>query len=87
MDRAVPASAPMAWGTVLLAGLVLAASNFMVVLDMTIANVSVPHIAGGLGISSTEGTWVLTSYAVAEAIFHWAQRYGQRGVESRKRHD
>ena len=52
----------------LLAGLVLALSNFMVVLDMTIANVSVPHIAGGLGISPTEGTWVITSYAVAEAI-------------------
>jgi len=82
MDRAVPASAPMAWGTVLLAGLVLAASNFMVVLDMTIANVSVPHIAGGLGISSTEGTWVITSYAVAEAICvpltGWlARRFGE----------
>ncbi len=56
------------WGTVLLAGLVLALSNFMVVLDLTIANVSVAHIAGGLGISPTEGTWVITSYAVAEAI-------------------
>src|SRR5438477_5433686 len=82
MDRAVPASAPMAWGTVLLAGLVLAASNFMVVLDMTIANVSVPHIAGGLGISSSEGTWVITSYAVAEAICvpltGWlARRFGE----------
>ena len=51
-----------------LAGLVLALSNFMVVLDMTIANVSVPHIAGDLGISSSQGTWVITSYAVAEAI-------------------
>ena len=52
----------------MLAGLVLALSNFMVVLDTTIANVSVAHIAGGLGISSSEGTWVITSYAVAEAI-------------------
>lgn len=52
----------------LLAGAVLAVSNFMVVLDTTIANVSVAHIAGGLGISSSEGTWVITSYAVAEAI-------------------
>ena len=53
-----------------------------VVLDMTIANVSVPHIAGGLGISSTEGTWVITSYAVAEAICvpltGWlARRFGE----------
>ena len=35
---------------------------------MTIANVSVPNIAGCLGISSSQGTWVITSYAVAEAI-------------------
>ena len=55
-------------GTLILACLVLAMANFMVVLDTTIANVSVQHIAGGLGISSSEGTWVITSYAVAEAI-------------------
>ena len=62
-------SAPaMGKGTLLLACLVLAFTNFMVVLDTTIANVSVAHIAGGLGISSSEGTWVITSYAVAEAI-------------------
>jgi DHA2 family multidrug resistance protein len=52
----------------LLAGFVLALTNFMVVLDTTIANVSVPHIAGGLGVSPTQGTWVVTSYSVAEAI-------------------
>ena len=52
----------------MLSCLVLAFTNFMVVLDTTIANVSVAHIAGGLGISSSEGTWVITSYAVAEAI-------------------
>ncbi|HAF41564.1 MAG TPA: MFS transporter [Sphingobium sp.] len=51
-----------------LAGLVLAMSNFMVVLDLTIANVSVPHIAGNLGIAPDQGTWIITSYAVAEAI-------------------
>jgi len=79
---AAPAPAEMPWGTVLLAGLVLALSNFMVVLDITIANVSVPHIAGGLGISPSEGTWVITSYAVAEAICvpltGWlAKRFGE----------
>lgn len=51
-----------------LAALLLAGANFIVVLDMTIANVSVPHIAGGLAVSPNEGTYVITSYAVAEAI-------------------
>ena len=65
----------------ILAALVLAMSNFMVVLDLTIANVSVPHIAGNLGISPDQGTWIITSYAVAEAICvpltGWlAQRFG-----------
>jgi DHA2 family multidrug resistance protein len=50
------------------AGFILALSNFMVVLDLTIANVSVPHIAGNLGISLDQGTWIITSYAVAEAV-------------------
>lgn len=65
----------------MLACLVLALSNFMVVLDLTIANVSVPHIAGNLGIAPDQGTWIITSYAVAEAICvpltGWlAQRFG-----------
>src|SRR5271154_2386037 len=51
-----------------IAGGLLALANFMVVLDMTIANVSVPNIAGGLAVSPSQGTWVITSYAVAEAI-------------------
>nr|WP_121974598.1 MULTISPECIES: DHA2 family efflux MFS transporter permease subunit [Acinetobacter] len=55
-------------GMLMLAAFVLALSNFMVVLDMTIANVSVPHITGSLAVSSSQGTWVITSYAVAEAI-------------------
>lgn len=64
-DKALPA---MSKTTLVMACFVLAFTNFMVVLDTTIANVSVAHIAGGLGISSSEGTWVITSYAVAEAI-------------------
>jgi DHA2 family multidrug resistance protein len=47
---------------------VLALANFMAVLDLTIVNVAVPHIAGGLAVSPSEGTWAITSYAVAEAI-------------------
>ena len=46
----------------------LATANFLAVLDITIANVSVPNIAGNLGVSSSQGLWVITSYAVAEAI-------------------
>ena len=52
----------------LLAGIILALSNFMVVLDLTIANVSIPHIAGSMGITLEQGAWIITSYAVAEAI-------------------
>ncbi|MCA1955924.1 DHA2 family efflux MFS transporter permease subunit [Zymomonas sp.] len=51
-----------------IACIILALTNFMVVLDTTIANVSVPHIAGDLAVSNSQGTWVITSYAVAEAI-------------------
>ena len=40
---------------------VLALANFMAILDMSIANVALPHIAGSLAISPSEGTWVITS--------------------------
>jgi DHA2 family multidrug resistance protein len=46
----------------------LALATFMQVLDTTIANVSIPTIAGDLGVSTNEGTWVITSFAVANAI-------------------
>ena len=67
--------------SLLITALVLAAGNFVAVLDTTIANVSVAHIAGGLGASNSQGTWVITSYAVAEAIMvpltGWlAKRFG-----------
>lgn len=52
----------------LFATLLLAASNFMVILDTTIANVSLPHIAGSLAVSPNQGTWIITSYAIAEAV-------------------
>jgi len=59
---------PLKGGALILAGFLLAAGNFMVVLDMTIANVSVPNIAGSLAVAPNQGTWVITSYSVAEAI-------------------
>jgi MFS transporter, DHA2 family, multidrug resistance protein len=43
-------------------------ATFMELLDTSIANVSLPHIAGGLGASFDETTWVLTSYLVANAV-------------------
>ena len=43
-------------------------ATFMEVLDTSIANVSLPHIAGNLSVSQDEGTWVLTSYLVSNAI-------------------
>lgn len=52
----------------IIAGALLAIANFIIVLDMTVANVSVIHIAGELGVSIFEGTYVITSYAIAEAI-------------------
>ncbi|MFT4191407.1 MAG: DHA2 family efflux MFS transporter permease subunit, partial [Comamonas sp.] len=66
-----------AWGT-----LALSAATFMNVLDSSIANVSLPAISGDLGVSPTQGTWVITSFAVANAIAvpltGWlSQRFGQ----------
>lgn len=59
---------PLSGAKLLMGAFALALSNFVVVLDTTIANVSVPHIAGGLAVSPTQATWVITSYAVADAI-------------------
>ncbi len=65
------------WGTI-----ALSAATFMNVLDSSIANVSLPAIAGDLGVSPNQGTWVITSFAVANAIAvpltGWlSQRFGQ----------
>jgi len=50
-------------------------ATFMEVLDTSIANVALPHIAGGLGASQDEATWVLTSYLVANAVVLPASAY------------
>ncbi|MDZ5649260.1 DHA2 family efflux MFS transporter permease subunit [Nitrospirillum sp. BR 11828] len=71
MSGAVPggdAPKTLVGGQLAVAALLLAAANFLVVLDTTIANVSVPNIAGGLAVSSSQGTFVITSYSVAEAV-------------------
>lgn len=67
MSRIAPAGSfhppSVAWTTV---GLALAV--FMQVLDGTIANVALPTIAGNLGVSSSQSAWVITSFAVSNAI-------------------
>lgn len=60
---------PALHGAMLWAGaIVLAMANFLAVLNMTIANVTQPNMAGALGASTSQGTWIITAYAVAEAI-------------------
>ncbi|NAW70482.1 multidrug efflux MFS transporter permease subunit VceB [Vibrio sp. V27_P1S3P104] len=59
---------PLSGGALFVGALCLAMANFLAILDTTIANVSVSTIAGSLGTSASQGTYVITSYAVAEAI-------------------
>jgi DHA2 family multidrug resistance protein len=59
---------PLTGAKLVLAAIVLSLANFMVVLDTTISNVAMPTISGFLGVSTSEGTWIITAYAVAEAI-------------------
>lgn len=46
----------------------LSLATFIVILDTTIINVAIPHIAGAFAASANEGSWAITSYAVAEAF-------------------
>jgi DHA2 family multidrug resistance protein len=66
-----------------LIAVVVAMAAFMEVLDTSIANVALPYIAGGLGASNDQSTWVLTSYLAANAIIlpisGWlAVRFGRK---------
>ena len=79
--NAATESAPMQGGQLALTSIALALGTFMQVLDTTIANVSIPTITGNLGASANQGTWVITSFAVANGISvpltGWLmQRYG-----------
>src|SRR5580658_95225 len=66
---AAPAGpAPLTGGPLAITALVLALGTFMQVLDSTIANVSLPTIAGNLGASTEQGTWVITAFAVSNGI-------------------
>ena len=73
---------PLQGGALAMLTLVLSLATFMLVLDSTIANVAIPTIAGNLGASSSQGTWVITSFGVANAISipitGWlAKRFGE----------
>jgi MFS transporter, DHA2 family, multidrug resistance protein len=63
-DQALPQPKVNPW----LIGVVVSMAAFMEVLDTSIANVALPHIAGNLGASNDESTWVLTSYLVSNAV-------------------
>ena len=69
-DAASPAAAPapLSGGALALLTVGLALGTFMEVLDTSIANVAVPTISGSLGVATSEGTWVISSYSVASAI-------------------
>jgi DHA2 family multidrug resistance protein len=74
--------APLRGVTLGIGAVALALATFMNVLDTSIANVSLPAIAGDLGVSPDQGTWVITSFGVANAISlpltGWlTRRYGQ----------
>ena len=77
-----PAFAPLSGGELVLGTIALSLATFMNVLDTSIANVSIPAISGDMGVSPAQGTWVITSFAVANAISvpltGWlTQRFGQ----------
>lgn len=66
-----------------LIALVVALAAFMETLDTTIANVALPYIAGGLGVSEDESSWVVTTYLVSNAISltassFLARRFGRK---------
>jgi DHA2 family multidrug resistance protein len=58
-----------------LIAILVALASFMEVLDTTIANVALPYIAGGMGVSEDEASWVVTTYLVANAIILTASSY------------
>jgi DHA2 family multidrug resistance protein len=72
-DTFAPTSAagPNPW----LIAVLVALATFMEVLDTTIANVALPYIAGGMGVSEDEASWVVTSYLVSNAIILTASSF------------
>lgn len=67
MASAAP-QAPLSGSKLVIVAIALAVGTFMQVLDSTIANVSLPTIAGNLGVSADNSTWIITAFAVANGI-------------------
>jgi MFS transporter, DHA2 family, multidrug resistance protein len=85
-DSAQPASAgeypALHGGKLFFLTVAIATASFMEILDMTIVNVSVPSISGSLGVTTSEGTWAVSSYMLAAAVMQplsgWiARRFGE----------
>jgi MFS transporter, DHA2 family, multidrug resistance protein len=73
---------PLRGGKLVFLTAAIALATFMEILDMTIVNVSVPAISGSLGVSTSEGTWAVSSYMLAAAVMQplsgWiARRFGE----------
>ena len=59
---------PLRGIALVLLSIAIGVSSFMEILDMTIVNVSIPSIAGSMGVSPSEGTWAISSYLLAAAV-------------------
>jgi DHA2 family multidrug resistance protein len=79
---AAPEYPPLHGGKLFFLTVAIATASFMEILDMTIVNVSVPAISGSLGVTTSEGTWAVSSYMLAAAVMQplsgWiARRFGE----------
>ena len=78
----IPAGAPAAARSMStnpgLIAILVASATFMEVLDTTIANVALPYIAGGMGVSEDEASWVVTTYLVSNAVILVASSFFAR---------
>src|ERR1700744_3359219 len=68
-------STTLSQGNPWLIAVVVALASFMEVLDTTIANVALPYIGGGMGVSQDEASWIVTTYLVANAVILTASSY------------
>src|ERR1700722_16617736 len=75
IKAATPATMGNAVANPWLIAIVVALASFMEVLDTTIANVALPYIAGGMGVSEDEASWVVTTYLVSNAIILTASSF------------
>ncbi|MGJ5135822.1 DHA2 family efflux MFS transporter permease subunit [Bradyrhizobium oligotrophicum] len=83
MSEAAPLAASRSAGSPWIIAVLVALATFMEVLDTTIANVALPYVAGGMGVSQDESSWVVTTYLVSNAIIltassYLAKRFGRK---------